>query len=49
MINLVRYADDFIITGSMPEVLGQAKEVVREFLRERLSLSQEKTRFVISQ
>jgi len=47
MINLVRYADDFIVTGSTPEVLEQAKEVVREFLQERgLSLSEEKTRIV---
>ncbi len=34
MINLVRYADDFIVTGSTLEVLEQAKEVVREFLQE---------------
>jgi len=47
MINLVRYADDFIITGSTPEVLERAKEVVQEFLQERgLSLSEEKTRIV---
>ena len=47
MINLVRYADDFIITGSTPEALERAKEVVREFLQERgLSLSEEKTRIV---
>jgi RNA-directed DNA polymerase len=47
MVNLVRYADDFIITGSTPEVLERAKEVVQEFLRERgLSLSEEKTRIV---
>jgi RNA-directed DNA polymerase len=47
MINLVRYADDFIITGSTPEVLERAKEVVQEFLRERnLSLSEKKTRIV---
>ncbi len=47
MINLVRYADDFIITGSTPEVLERAKEVTCEFLQERgLSLSEEKTRVV---
>jgi RNA-directed DNA polymerase len=47
MINLVRYADDFIITGSTAEVLERAKAVVREFLYERgLSLSDEKTRIV---
>ena len=46
-VNLVRYADDFIITGSTPEVLHQAKDVVREFLKERgLSLSEEKTKIV---
>jgi RNA-directed DNA polymerase len=47
MVNLVRYADDFIVTGSTPEVLEEAKEVVREFLQQRgLSLSEEKTRIV---
>jgi len=47
MLNLVRYADDFIITGSTPEVLERAKEVVCEFLQARgLSLSEEKTRIV---
>ena len=46
-VNLVRYADDFIITGSTPEVLHQVKDVVREFLEERgLSLSKEKTKIV---
>ena len=45
MINLVRYADDFIVTGSTPEVLERAKAVIRKFLQERgLSLSEEKTR-----
>jgi RNA-directed DNA polymerase len=47
MINVVRYADDFIVTGSSAEVLERVKEVVREFLGERgLSLSDAKTRIV---
>ena len=47
MINLVRYADDFIVTGSTPEVLERAKNVISEFLQERgLSLSEEKTKII---
>ena len=44
-VNLVRYADDFIITGSSPELLEkEVKPLVEEFLRERgLTLSSEKT------
>lgn len=45
-INLVRYADDFIITGYSKEYLEQAvKSIVSAFLNERgLTLSPEKTR-----
>lgn len=45
-VALVRYADDFVITGSSPELLeGEVKPVVEEFLRRRgLKLSREKTR-----
>ncbi|MBL8371818.1 MAG: group II intron reverse transcriptase/maturase [Burkholderiaceae bacterium] len=47
-VNLVRYADDFVVTGSSKELL---ETVVRpwivQFLRERgLTLSEEKTRIV---
>ena len=44
-VNLVRYADDFIVTGSDPKLLEQAvKPFIIEFLRERgLQLSPEKT------
>jgi RNA-directed DNA polymerase len=44
-INCVRYADDFIVTGTNKEILEQhVKPVVERFLRERgLQLSQEKT------
>lgn len=44
-VNLVRYADDFIITGSSPELLEEEiKPLVEEFLQERgLTLSPEKT------
>lgn len=45
-VNLVRYADDFIITGDSKEFLeNEVKPLVEEFLRTRgLVLSQEKTR-----
>lgn len=45
LVNLVRYADDFIITGCSRELLEtEVKPLVETFLRERgLQLSQEKT------
>lgn len=45
-VNFVRYADDFVITGSSKELLeGQVKPLVEEFLAIRgLTLSVEKTR-----
>jgi RNA-directed DNA polymerase len=45
-VNIVRYADDFIVTGATREVLvGEVRPMVEQFLAERgLSLSQEKTR-----
>jgi RNA-directed DNA polymerase len=45
-VNLVRYADDFIITGSSYDLLEQeVTPLVEQFLRQRgLELSQEKTR-----
>lgn len=44
-VNLVRYADDFIISGSSKELLeNEVKPLVEQFLRERgLELSEEKT------
>ena len=44
-VNLVRFADDFIITGSSKELLeNEIKPLVEEFMRERgLELSEEKT------
>jgi RNA-directed DNA polymerase len=44
-VTLIRYADDFIITGESEELLEQAvKPLVEQFLKERgLELSQEKT------
>jgi RNA-directed DNA polymerase len=44
-VNLVRYADDFIITGISKEVLElEVKPLVLDFLRQRgLELSEEKT------
>ena len=48
MINVIRYADDFVITGHSRELLeSQVKPAVEAFLRERgLSLSEAKTRIV---
>lgn len=45
-VNLVRYADDFIITGTSREVLeGEVRPLVERFLNERgLQLSPDKTR-----
>lgn len=45
-VHLVRFADDFIVTGSNPELLEQEiKPLIERFLRERgLQLSPEKTR-----
>lgn len=45
-INVVRYADDFIITGKTSEILSSVvKPWIEQFLRERgLTLSEEKTR-----
>lgn len=43
-VNLVRYADDFIVTGDTKEVLEKIKAELVVFLRERgLKLSEEKT------
>ena len=44
-VNLIRYADDFIITGREKELLeNEVKPIVIEFLKERgLTLSEEKT------
>jgi RNA-directed DNA polymerase len=46
MVNMVRYADDFIITGRTKELLeDEVKPLVAEFFKTRgLELSQEKTR-----
>ena len=44
MLNLVRYADDFIITGESREVLEEIKADLTTFLTERgLELSEENT------
>lgn len=44
-VNLVRYADDFVVTGASVEVLMVAKALIEAFLSERgLSLSPEKTK-----
>ncbi|MCB6722266.1 reverse transcriptase domain-containing protein, partial [Bacteroides fragilis] len=44
-VHLVRYADDFIITGRNKEALEEIKPLVVDFLKERgLTLSEEKTK-----
>lgn len=44
MVNMVRYADDFIITGRTKETLEEIKPMLVKFLAERgLELSEEKT------
>ncbi|MCO4888898.1 group II intron reverse transcriptase/maturase [Cupriavidus sp. WGtm5] len=47
-VNVVRYADDFVITGTTPEILqNEVKPWVEQFLAVRgLALSTEKTRIV---
>jgi RNA-directed DNA polymerase len=46
-VNLIRYADDLVITGATKEVLEEAKLLIADFLRERgLAFSAEKTRIV---
>ena len=47
-IHMIRYADDFVVTGRSKDVLeNEVRPVIVQFLRERgLELSQEKTRIV---
>lgn len=43
-VNLVRYADDFIVTAATKEIAEEAKILIRNFLKDRgLELSEEKT------
>ena len=43
-VNLVRYADDFIVTAATKEIAEEAKILIRDFLKTRgLELSDEKT------
>jgi len=44
-VNLVRYADDFIITANTKELAEELKDIVSQFLENRgLTLSEEKTK-----
>ena len=46
-INLIRYADDFIVTANTKEIAEELKSLIRYFLKERgLELSEEKTTVV---
>jgi len=43
-VNFVRYADDFIVTAKTKEIAEDAKELIRQFLKDKgLELSEEKT------
>ncbi len=43
-VNFVRYADDFIVTANTEEIAKEAKELIKDFLKDRgLELSDEKT------
>lgn len=47
MVHLIRYADDFVVTGATKEILEEAKSLIEDFLRARgLRLSEEKTKIV---
>jgi len=46
-VNLIRYADDFVVTSATQAVLDEAKMLIEVFLKERgLSFSPEKTKIV---
>jgi RNA-directed DNA polymerase len=46
-VHLIRYADDFVITGTTKEVLEEARNLMVEFLKDRgLTLSEEKTKIM---
>lgn len=48
-VNLVRYADDFIVTTATQEIAEEAKALLRDFLQTRgLELSEEKNHKWIS-
>lgn len=47
LVHLIRYADDFVITGRSQDQLVEAKAMVEDFLKDRgLTLSEEKTKIV---
>lgn len=46
-VHLIRYADDFVITGRSHDQLVEAKAMIEDFLKDRgLTLSEEKTKIV---
>lgn len=46
-VNLIRYADDFVITGASKELLEEVRGMIEEFLKDRgLTLSEEKTKII---
>ena len=46
-VNLIRYADDFVITGATKEMLEEVRKMIEGFLKDRgLTLSEEKTKLV---
>jgi len=46
-VNVIRYADDIVITGSSPDILKRVRNTLEEFLKERgLHLKEAKTRTI---
>ncbi|WP_295820988.1 group II intron reverse transcriptase/maturase [uncultured Deinococcus sp.] len=46
-VNVIRYADDFVVTGATREIVEEAREMIANFLSKRgLKLSDNKTRIV---
>nr|WP_269441372.1 reverse transcriptase domain-containing protein [Thermosynechococcus vestitus] len=46
-VHLIRYADDFVVTGQTRETLCIAAAIIQKFLKKRgLTLSPEKTKIV---
>jgi RNA-directed DNA polymerase len=46
-VQVIRYADDMIVTGKNPEILSQVKDAISEFLKDRgLEFNEKKTRIV---
>lgn len=46
-VHIIRYADDMIVTGKSPEIIGKVKTAMQSFLKERgLEFNEKKTKIV---